>query len=275
MVESIRDLAAAALDDAEVRAILTDGDWYLVGSRATGFGDDVSDWDTIVLSRADPTPDQRHATRRSRLDEIFGIDEPMTKAANDLDALRATRDTHRVEINVYGPAGRTHRDGDGVGDVIWAYDLRHAVALHTAAGVGEPYRQQIAGAFDLRCPTLRDDAYLRFRMARNEVAATMLRSEPVAHALTTARCARHAARFWLLARGEPYPADKWLTAALAADSAATDLIPLIRRLTDASAGQASRFDAATALWQFIDIRATEVGVDPALLAGSPFTAPTN
>jgi hypothetical protein len=270
MVESIGDLVAAALDDEAFRAILTDGDWYLVGSRAAGFGDDVSDWDTIVLSRTDPSPDQRRATSRTRLDEIFGIDEPATRPANDLAALRARRCARRVEINVYGPVGRGHRDGDGTGDVIWAYDLRHAVALHTTAGVGEPYRQRIADAFDGRCPTLRDDAYLRFRTARNEVVATMLRSEPVAQALTTAGCGRQAARFWLLARGEPYPADKWLAAALADDSAATDLIPLIRRLTDASADQVTRFDAATELWQLIDNRAVRVGVGPALLAGSPY-----
>src|SRR5262249_32942704 len=158
-----------------------------VGSRATGFDDGLSDWDTIVLSQADPTEDERRVTSRLRLDEIFGVDRPSDALPSDLDGFLAVRAAQDVEINVYGPAGRTHRDGDGAGDVIWAYDLRHAVALYVEAGVGEPYRRQVAAAFVQRCRTLRDTAYLRFRMARNEVAAALARADRLAQDLAAAR----------------------------------------------------------------------------------------
>jgi hypothetical protein len=270
VVESIERLTAVALGDDEIREILAGGDWYLVGSRATGLDDDLSDWDTIVLSRDDPTDDQRRSTSRARLDELFGVDRPVAGVPADLNEYRSVRRAHGVEINVYGPAGRMHRDGDGTGDVIWAYDLRHAIALRTDAGVGEPYRHQVAAAFTQRCRALRDDAYLRFRMARNEVAATLVRSDVIAQHLASARCVRHAARFWLLARDEPYPADKWLPLALERDPAADQVVPLVRRLTDAATAAGLRFDAIHALWRLVDGRAVEVGVDRELLTGSPF-----
>lgn len=267
MPRSVQALVSLALADRDIGRLLADGDWYLTGSRAAGLHDDLSDWDTIVLSRSDPTVDQRAAVGRSRLDTVFGIVRSASVPVT-LDAMRAQRRAQAVEINVYGPAGRAHRASDG--SVIWAYDLRHAVALQTGAGVGEPYRQRIADAFEQRRATLCGDAYLRFRMARNESAQTLSRSDPVPRALTTARCVRHAARFWLLAGGEPYPADKWLVSALARDPAAEDLVPLMRDLTDATADPATRFEAVSTLWRLVDARAEAVGVDPELLSGSPF-----
>ncbi|HKE65007.1 MAG TPA: hypothetical protein VKB59_10220 [Micromonosporaceae bacterium] len=272
MVSSIEDLVRDAFANEELRHVVTAGDWYLVGSRATGFDDELSDWDTIVLSRADPSADDRRTTSRSRLDQIFRVDRPSDALPSYLGRFRAVRRAQGVEINVYGPAGRTHRDGDGAGDVIWAYDLRHAVALCVEAGVGEPYRRQVAAAFAQRCRALRDAAYLRFRMARNEVAATLARSDRLAQELAAARCVRNAARFWLLAREEPYPADKWLPSALARDPAAGELMPLIRVVLDGGADPSARFDATWSLWRTIDDRAVGVGADPELLSGSPFVS---
>jgi hypothetical protein len=91
----------------------------------------------------------------------------------------------------------------------------------------------------------RDDAYLRFRTARNDAAATVTRSDAIAQSMTTGNFAQHASRFWLLAAVSLYPADKWLPAALAATDDAVDLLDAVRTMTDAAATPDVRYDA---LW---------------------------
>ncbi|HEU0239573.1 MAG TPA: hypothetical protein VFR11_09895 [Micromonosporaceae bacterium] len=105
VVSSIENLARDAFADAELRQVVAAGDWYLVGSRATGFDDDLSDWDTIVLSCADPSEDERRITSRSRLDQIFRVDRPSDVLPGDLVGFRVVRRAQGVDINVYGPAG--------------------------------------------------------------------------------------------------------------------------------------------------------------------------
>ena len=173
MVASVQELVAAAFADADLAGVLGRGDWYLVGSRARGFHDDLSDWDTALLTSHDPSPEERRLV------------------------------------------GRAHREEDG--NPIWADDMRKAIPLSLRAGVGEPYRALVAAA--------------------------------------------------------PYPADKWLPAALAATDGAVDLLHAARTVTDATATPHIRYDALWSLWRIIDARAAEVGAGEELLAGSPFHQP--
>ena len=267
MPTSISDLVATALADADLAALLRRGDWYLVGSRARGFNDDISDWDTALLTPHDPTPDERRLAARDALDRVFGVQRPAA-APSDLSSHTAWRRAGGVEISIFGPAGRAHRE-DG-GSPIWAYDMRDAVPLNIHAGVGEPYRAGITAAFADARVGLRDEEYLRFRKSRNEAAATLARTDVVAQTITSGLCIQHAYRFWLLAGGSPYPADKWLPSALAAVDSTADLLDVTRTVADVSASASMRFDAMWSLWRLIDARAIEVGVDADLLVGSPF-----
>ena len=268
MVASVQELVAAAFADADMAGLLGRGDWYLVGSRARGFHDDLSDWDTALLTPHDPSPDERRLVDRASLDRVFGIERPPVAVLSDLATNVAWRRSGGVEISIFGPAGRAHREEDG--NPIWAYDMRDAIPLSVHAGVGEPYRALVAAAFEDHRVGARDDAYLRFRMARNDAAATLTRSDPIAQAITTGNCAQHASRFWLLAAVSPYPADKWLPAALAAIDGPADLLDAARTVTDATATPDVRYDALWTLWRVIDTRAAEVGVSEELLTGSPF-----
>jgi hypothetical protein len=270
MVTSIPDLVARAFADADLAGLLGRGDWYLVGSRARGFHDELSDWDTALLTAHDPSPAERKLVTRESLDRVFGVVRPPAPVTSDLRDHVAWRRAGGVEISVFGPAGRAHRAEDG--NPIWACDMRDAIPLRVDAGVGvgEPYRAEAAAVFEAGRVRLRDDEYLRFRMSRNEAAATLARTDPMAQAITLGVCAQHAFRFWLLAAGSPYPAAKWLPAALAATSEATDLLAATRAMTDVAASAAVRFDALWSLWRLIDARAAEVGVAADLLTGSPF-----
>lgn len=190
---------------------------------------------------------------------------------SDLATNVAWRRSGGVEISIFGPAGRAHREEDG--NPIWADDMRTAIPLSLRAGVGEPYRALVAAAFEDHRVGARDDAYLRFRMARNDAAASLTRSDAIARAMATGLCAQHASRFWLLAAASPYPADKWLPAALAATDGAVDRLHAARTVTDATATPDIRYDALWSLWRIIDARAAEEGVGEELLAGSPFHQP--
>jgi predicted nucleotidyltransferase len=61
MVASLRELVERAEKAPVLRGVLDNGDWYLVGSRATGLCDELSDWDTVLccwwpIRRSRPTP---------------------------------------------------------------------------------------------------------------------------------------------------------------------------------------------------------------------------
>jgi hypothetical protein len=268
MVLSVADLLARAFADADLSSLLDRGDWYLVGSRARGFDDELSDWDTALLTAHDPSPAERALVGREALDRVFGVERPPSPVPSDLRANIAWRRAIGVEISIFGPAGRAHREEGG--NPIWASDMRIAVPLRVRAGVGAPYRAQAATAFEDRRVGLRDEAYLQFRMSRNEAAATLTRTDAMAQAVTAGLCVRNACRFWLLADGTPYPADKWLPAALAASCDAADVLAAARTVTSASAAPGRRFDALWSLWRLVDARAADAGVDADLLAGSPF-----
>ena len=268
MVSSIPDLVARAYADADLAGLLGRGDWYLVGSRARGFDDELSDWDTCLLTAHDPSPQDRAIVSRPSLDRVFGVERPPAPVPSDLRTHVAWRRSGGVEISVFGPAGREHREEGG--NPIWAYDMRDAIPLRVQAGVGDPYRAQIGAAFETARAAHRDEEYLRFRMSRNEAAATLGRTDALAQAITAGLCVQHACRFWLLAAGSPYPADKWLPAALRTVDDAADLLAVACTVTDAATEPEVRFAALWTLWRIIDARAAEVGVDPDLLTGSPF-----
>ncbi|HEY2793938.1 MAG TPA: hypothetical protein VGJ28_16350, partial [Micromonosporaceae bacterium] len=183
----------------------------------------------------------------------------------DLESHRAARRRGGVEISVFGPHGRAHREEDGT--TIFASDCRLARPLRLSVGIGEDYRREVAERFTRTCDSARDEAYLGFRKSRNEAAATLARDDALPVAMTSALCARYAARFWLLARGEPTPADKWLASALAGEP----VLDLLRGIVDADRTASQRYDLLWSLWQLIDERAVASGVDADLLVGSPFT----
>jgi len=269
MPTSIAELVDRATADAGLAAVLDAGDWYLVGSRMRGLQDDLSDWDTVLLTRDDPRTEQRAVVRAANLDRIFGVTRP-TGAPDDVEFHRAYRRAAAVEISIFGPAGRAHR-AEG-GNVIWYSDLAQAIPLRSApsGGPGEAYRHAMAAEFARELPRLRDDAYLGFRMTRNGAAASLGRGGTEAIAVTVGLCLEKAAQFWLLSVGVAYPASKWLFAQLEREPSAPAMCAEAAVVADGSASDAARFRALWALWELIDGRAAEVGVSDDLFAGSPF-----
>lgn len=77
MIRTVADLRAQGLGDSRLQKLLRRGDWYLVGSRAAGFADQFSDWDTVVLSRDDDLDENMLA---DIADEIFAIQRRATDA---------------------------------------------------------------------------------------------------------------------------------------------------------------------------------------------------
>ncbi|HEY2791814.1 MAG TPA: glycosyltransferase, partial [Micromonosporaceae bacterium] len=63
MPATAEELVTQAFADPELAAVLGAGDWYLVGSRIRAFADELSDWDTMLLTPQEPTPEQRAAVR--------------------------------------------------------------------------------------------------------------------------------------------------------------------------------------------------------------------
>lgn len=264
MIASVEDLVRCGLRDRRVRTLLDGADWYLVGSRAAGFGDGFSDWDTVLLTLTDVADED---TLAAASDEIFGIARPDPHGAPTLALHSLWRQAHGVDIKILGPQARRRREA--AARVEWAFDLRHAVPLHLSGTDGESYRERVGAAFGQLSGVSAVEAYRAFRQSRNEAVATLPRADEAIQAVTAAACVIHAAHFWMLAAGEPHPADKWLLAALGphADPA---VVATMQVVVDLRTSAGERFDAFWRLWEFVDERARNYEIDSSVLAGSPF-----
>ena len=258
-------LAALAQPGSPLSAVLEHGDWYLVGSRAVGAADDLSDWDTVVLADREGDDGNDGELLAGYANGALGIARPEADGPPSLGLHVRFRRAAAVEVAVLGPGARAERERASPAE--WAYEMRHALPLHVSAGVGEPYRERLAEDFARQSPRLAHDAYREFRESRNEAVASLARADEAAQMLTVAACVRSAGRFWLLAGGEPHPGGKWLLRALAHEA---DLARTMRVALDPRRAASERFDALWALWERVDDRAQDTGIDPRLLEGSPF-----
>jgi hypothetical protein len=247
-----------------MRAALNEGSWYLVGSRAAGFGDGFSDWDTMLLLAKDPSDKDSLA---GLSDEIFGTQRPPVAGPPTLDLHHRWRAANAVDINVLSPGACRGREIDNLAE--WAFDLRHAIPLALAGDTGERYRDRVAERFRRSRSRLATSSYLAFRKSRNEAVATLPRQDQAAQTLTASCCVAHAARFWLLAAGEPHPADKWLLAALRR-CADAETVGVMAVALDIRRTPSDRFDALFQLWEAVDEQAVRHGIERAHLQGSPF-----
>jgi hypothetical protein len=261
VITSADELVQRGLADPRVAALVAGGDWYLVGSRAVGFADEVSDWDTIVLSSV-----AVDALPANVVDEAFGINWPALSGPPTLAAHVRWRRAHGVELQLLSPSARRRREEDDL--AVWAFELQHAVPLHLSAGIGGRYRADVAAAFDQVCPVLADAAYTAFRRSRNEAVATLPRGAQADQVVAAASCVRHAARFWMLALGVPHPADKWLLAALRRTDPV--VVPVMETAVDLRVDPGTRFDALWRLWDAVDHHALAHGIAVEQMAGSPF-----
>ncbi|MBM7783651.1 hypothetical protein [Tenggerimyces flavus] len=244
-------LVAAALADPRLAGPLDQGDWYLVGSRTFGAGDELSDWDTVLLTARDGVD----VPSEDVLDEIFAIRRPVVDRKPDLDLHVAWRRVGAVDLTALGPADRTEREA---ALTEWAFELAHAIPLRVTNGVGEVYRAQVAERFERDRPELTATAYRAFRTSRNAAVACLPRDDPAAQALTAAACAGYAARFWLLANGHAHPYDKWLLHALRRHPDAALVVAAITAALDGGSSPAQRFDALWELWRLVDLVAPDL-----------------
>jgi hypothetical protein len=264
MVTSIEHLVRTALGDPRIAAVVGEGDWYLTGSRAIGADDELSDWDTMVFLSGEKAVADLSGTH---LDQVFAVVRPDLPWPPDLAGHVRWRAAAGVEIELLGPDARAVRERHLVE---WAYELRHAVALRASTGFAEDYRRQVAGLFAARLVQLTQRAYGGFRSARNQAVSRLARPDAATQVLTAAHCVTEAARFWMLAGGQPHPVRKWLLHALGRLEGTGDLLILMRAALDPYGAPEARFDALWDLWRLVDERAVSAAVDPALLAGSPF-----
>lgn len=223
--------------------------------------DDLSDWDTVVLSPENVD----HDVPDEVLDEAFSVTRPQLTPSLELHVRR--RRAQAIELRVLGPSARAVRERDLAE---WAFEMRHAVPLRLTAEVGERYRAQVEAWFDRDRPGLARRVYADFRTSRNQAVATLPRSNQAAQALNAALCVRHAARFWLLAVGEPHPSDKWLLHTLERRSGTEEVLAAMHTIVDLRHDPAQRFDALWTLWRLVDHHADAHDIDEVLLAGSPF-----
>jgi len=218
----------------------------LVGSRAAGLNDGLSDWDTVIFASTDGGA----AEPLVDLDGVFEVRRPAIQGPPTLDLHRRWRGCAGVDITIVDPQRRRELEREPGPE--WAYEMRHARPLQMAATVGEEHRDRIARRFAESRLTFARSAYDDFRQSRNEAVSALARSDGAAQALTAASCVSAASRFCLLAAGEPHPAEKWLLAELdrRRDPAAT----VARRVLDLSLLPEARFDALWDLWQLVDER---------------------
>ncbi|GEM_PF-5131196 len=233
--------------------------------RATGHAGDLSDWDTVLFwdddaGEADVIP--------GSIDDVFGVERAAPTGNLDLTFHVASRRVGAVDIEVMGPSIRAKREEVSLAE--WAYQLRYAVALSDAAGTGPAYVAHVANSFDQRTLDLAAAAYGEFRRTRNEAVSTLPREDKLAQQLTAAACLSTAARFWILAGGDPHPTEKWLMTVLRSDPGATELVTAMEVAGGVSPSAADRFDALLDVWRLVDARARDAGMDERLLAGSPF-----
>lgn len=267
MVASIDELCARAHADPRMAALLAKADWYLVGSRATGYADDLSDWDTVVFCDQDQMSGTGDPSEYA--DALFEVERPRLTGKVNLAFHVASRRVAAVDVEMMEPSARQRREQETLAE--WAYHLHRAIALSGTAGIGAPYITHVAASFAVRAPALAETAYERFRRSRNEAVSALPRSDQLAQSLTTAACIAHAARFWLLAVGEPHPTEKWLVRALQDMPATGTLLAAMESAADLRHAPAERFDDLLELWCLVDAHARTVGIRPRLLAGSPFS----
>jgi hypothetical protein len=247
-------------------ALLARADWYLIGSRATGWSDGLSDWDTVIFCDQDQTSGTGDPSEYA--DALFEVERPRLTGTLNLAFHVDSRRVAAVDIEMIGPSARHRREQESL--VEWAHQLRHAIPLSDSAGIGAPYIAHVAARFATRAPALAETAYERFRRTRNEAVSALPRGEQLAQSLTAAACVANAARFWLLAAGEPYPTEKWLVRALRGVPGTTALLAAMESAGDPGREPAERFDDLLELWRLVDAHARSAGVSPRLLKGSPF-----
>jgi hypothetical protein len=267
VIASIDELRERALADPRMAALFARADWYLIGSRTTGHADDLSDWDTVVFCDQDEVSGTGDPSAYA--DALFGVERPRLTGTLNLAFHIESRLVTAVDIELMGPSTRRRRERETLAE--WAYQLQHAVALCGEAGIGASYIAHVAASFAARAPVLAETAYAHFRRTRNEAVSALPRGDQLAQSLAAAACVANAARFWLLAVGEPHPTEKWLVRALQDMPGTSALLAAMKLAIDPSRGPAERFDAALELWRLVDAHARSAGVSPGLLKGSPFS----
>lgn len=103
MIESLNELRARAAADPDMASLLLKADWYLIGSRATGWADDLSDWDTVMFCRDD---DNKMDSLADNIDVVFDIERPSLTGKPDLTFHVASRRVRAVDIEMMGPSSR-------------------------------------------------------------------------------------------------------------------------------------------------------------------------
>jgi hypothetical protein len=168
---------------------------------------------------------------------------------------------------VIGAAAQRDRETQSLSG--WAYTMAHAVPLSVRTGFGETYRRGLQDSFERQRGHLRDDAYQRFRRGRNELRP-LARSDSRAQALALGTCVADAARFMLLAFGEPYPATKWLMHEVDRVYRGTHVSDVMHSVLGPTKPAERRYKSLWDLWEIVDRKALSAGVDWPQLMGSPF-----
>lgn len=265
MLASIRDLVERAEAAPALCGLLDSGDWYLVGSRATGLGDELSDWDTVLLVADDPLgPDPD----RALTDEVFGVVRPTWTGVVDLGFDREWRRSSGVDIEVIGPASRGDWETQSLSE--WAFTMAQAVPLRVRTTFGDEYRRALGRRFDDERNEMQVRTYLHFRRSRNEAAAALARDDKQTRAIATAECVAAGARFLMVSSGRPYPPTKWLMTAVDRAVPSRAIGTVAGTILCSTDSAERRFTSLWELWRIIDQVAISIRLDPVHLDGSPF-----
>jgi hypothetical protein len=260
VITSVEDLRSRGLA-SPLRSLLTSGDWYLVGSRSTGHDDDLSDWDTILLTGPDAStlPAQIEVPDQATIDEAFGVVRPELEGRPDLGFHIAWRSAGAVDLDVISPAAADERAEDLSS---WAYELRHAILLNRGSGAGEQYRAEVSSRFDEAAPLLARESYAAYRLARNQAVSALARDDVAVRLLLNGQCAAAAARTWFLAAGLPAPSAKWVLHELAATRGGDEFAILLRAILQMDAApRAERwFDVHLTIWELLDRHVRQYGM---------------